>query len=74
MGEESLRIPEGLAPEALKSLKEEHMNAYRMGSGFSKMTYRWDSLPTDFSSRGRVFLWITGLDRLSKLNCLGAVP
>ena len=40
MVETSLRIPEGLTPQAIRSLKAEHINAYRTGLPFSMMVYK----------------------------------
>ena len=46
MGETPLRIPEGIAPQPMRSIRAEHIDAYRNGLAFSKMAYKWDVPPT----------------------------
>ena len=47
MGETSLRIPENLSPQSIRSLKAEHIDAYRTGLAFGKLAYPWDSPTTE---------------------------
>ena len=63
MGETALRIPEGLSTQAMRSLKAEHIDAYRTGLAFSKMSHTWDQphelIPGTISYTGGTVAWVS---------------
>ena len=68
MGETPLRLPKGLTPQAIRSLKAEHVDAYRTGLPFSMMARTL--VPEPNSKRVRVaysdgiIAWIDQTERM----------